>query len=200
MKKLYILGRSKREKPAAERLRTLYSSKLFDRLRLIDEQFFDRIQIVEGDMQSIGVGISAVDRQQLIVNVQIVVHLAANVHFDSPIAEICLMNIRGTRDILALAKQIEHLIAFAYMSTAYSHCCYDRVEEKFYPAPIDPDQMIRVLEHLEHDTSNCLNVITDKLIKPWPNTYSFSKAIAEELLRRSAMDLPIVVIRPSISK
>lgn len=38
------------------------------------------------------------------------------------------------------------------------------------------------------------------LIKGWPNTYTFTKAVAEELVRTMGKDLPLCVVRPSIGK
>ncbi len=37
-----------------------------------------------------------------------------------------------------------------------------------------------------------------RLIKPWPNTYAFTKAIAEDVVRFKGANLPVVVVRPAI--
>jgi fatty acyl-CoA reductase len=34
----------------------------------------------------------------------------------------------------------------------------------------------------------------------WPNTYSFTKALAEDMIRDEARGLPIGILRPSIGK
>jgi hypothetical protein len=39
-----------------------------------------------------------------------------------------------------------------------------------------------------------------RLLGGWPNTYTYTKAIAEDTVRRLAGDLPVAVFRPSISK
>lgn len=39
-----------------------------------------------------------------------------------------------------------------------------------------------------------------RLLDKWPNTYTFTKAIAEDVVRTQAQDLPLGVFRPSISK
>lgn len=37
-----------------------------------------------------------------------------------------------------------------------------------------------------------------RMIGDLPNTYSFTKSLAEDLIRREAQDLPIFVFRPTI--
>nr|CAD7597158.1 unnamed protein product [Timema genevievae] len=36
-----------------------------------------------------------------------------------------------------------------------------------------------------------------RIIDTWPNTYTFTKAIAESIIRKTADDLPIAIVRPS---
>lgn len=43
-----------------------------------------------------------------------------------------------------------------------------------------------------------LEMITKDMITKWPNTYSYTKAIAEDLVRRESKNLPIGIFRPSI--
>lgn len=34
----------------------------------------------------------------------------------------------------------------------------------------------------------------------WPNTYTFTKALAESLVKEECVDLPVGIFRPSIGK
>ena len=43
-----------------------------------------------------------------------------------------------------------------------------------------------------------LNAITPKLLGNKPNTYTYTKQLAETLLRKEADDLPLCIVRPSI--
>lgn len=103
-----------------------------------------KIKLIEGDTYKADLGISAGDRKDIIDNVEIVIHAAADVRFDKPLQELCFTNVRGTKALTALAEEINNLIVFAYVSTAFSQYYQDRIEEKFYAPPIDPDQMIRI--------------------------------------------------------
>lgn len=37
-----------------------------------------------------------------------------------------------------------------------------------------------------------------RIIKDLPNTYAFTKSLAEDAIRREAQDLPILVFRPTV--
>lgn len=132
----------------------------------------------------------------------IILHAAADVRFDNTLQELSLVNLRGTRELLKMAQECKQLNMFAYISTAFSHCERKFIEEKFYETPIDPEEMIKIAEYYEENPQDAgiLEIITENFVHPWPNTYSFSKALSEELLRQYGDRVPIVVIRPSISK
>lgn len=199
---VYVLARSKRDKSAAERLNTLYSGPLFVLLQRKDPNYMERIQVVEGNTRKLHAGLTDKIRNELIENVNIILHAAADVRFDNTLQELSLVNLRGTRELLKLGEECKQLQMFAYISTAFSHCEQKFIEEKFYEVPIDPEEMIRIAEYYETHSqeSQLLEVLTDNFVSPWPNTYSFSKALSEELMRQYGQKIPIVVIRPSISK
>lgn len=201
VKALYLLARAKKGKSALERLSDLYSGALFTKLEKQDPNYMNRVKVIEGNTREMHVGISEEDRKDIIENVDIIIHAAADVRFDNTLKELCLINLRGTREVLKLAKECKKLQMFAYISTAFSHCDRKYIEEKFYDAPIDPELMIKIAEKYEElGDAETLNTITENLVSPWPNTYSFSKALSEELMRKYGSEVPIIIIRPSISK
>lgn len=184
MKLVYVLARSKKEKSATDRLHDLYSGPLFVLLRKIDPNYMQRVRAIEGNTRELNVGLSDVIRQEIIENVDIILHAAADVRFDNTLKELSLVNLRGTRELLKLAEQCKHLEMFAYISTAFSHCERKFIEEKFYDVPIDPEDIISIAEHFESGKAdeNILEVITESFIHPWPNTYSFTKVTISFLL------------------
>lgn len=188
-----------------ERLKKTFSTAVFDRLAIVDPNYMSRIHVINGDVGERDLGISAADVTELSENVEIVLHVAANVRFDCSIDTICLVNVRGTREMIKLVRQFKLMTLFVYISTAYcqSTCLNSNTKEEFYPAPMDPHEMIRICEYFEalpaeHCDRDQLATITAKFMSPWPNTYSFSKAITEELIRQAGTEFPIVVVRPSI--
>lgn len=115
-------------------------------LREKDANFHRRISVINGDLNHIKVGLSDNDIDLLCNEVDIVVHAAADVRFNIPLLELVESNVRGTRYVLEIAKKMKHLQVFAYVSTAYSHCPRDIVEEKFYDPPMDPDFWLKMLD------------------------------------------------------
>lgn len=201
--RVFILLRTKKQKTHQERVQETYSTPLFVKLRELDPKYTERISVISGDVSSLNLGIKPEDIELLNDSVQIALHVAANVRFDCALEEIILTNVRGTREMLRIAKSFRKLISFVYMSTAYCHSSTlnRSTKEQFYETPVDPDQMIELAERFEtHNDKELLLTLTKKFIYPWPNTYSFSKAITEELVRRSRAELPICIVRPSIGK
>ena len=47
-------------------------------------------------------------------------------------------------------------------------------------------------------TDQQFELLTPTLVGDMPNTYTYTKKLAEEYLRKEAKDLPIAVVRPSI--
>lgn len=160
----------------------------------------DRVQPIEGDLQKLQLGLSAEDRQTIIDNVHIVLHSAADVRFDETLQNLLLINLRGTREVLRLTEQITNLHIYIHISTAYSHCPRPHIEERFYEVPMTPYQMLDLAERLTGRDQAEVEVLTEKLISPWPNTYTYTKALTEELVRGFRTKFPISVVRPSISR
>lgn len=201
VERVYILLRTKKQKSHKERVQETYSTALFGKLLEIDPNYTDRITVIPGDVNSLNLGIQPEDQELLNDSVQIAMHVAANVRFDCALEEIVLTNVRGTREMLRIAKSFRKLISFVYMSTAFCHSSTlnRSTKEVFYEAPIEPDLMIELAERFQaNQDEDLMLTLTKKFIYPWPNTYSFSKAISEELVRRAAPDLPISIVRPSI--
>ncbi len=139
-----MLARPKKNKSSTERIQETFVGALFSKLTSIDPNYMARIKLIEGDTQQADLGISIDNRKILIENVEIVIHSAADVRFDRPLQEICLTNVRGTKALISLVEDMKRLVVFGYISTAYSQYYREKIEEKFYQPPCDPDEMIRV--------------------------------------------------------
>jgi len=64
-----------------------------------------------------------------------------------------------------------------------------------YPPPFDPQHIIDCVEWMD---SELIEAVTPKLIGKRPNTYTFTKALAEHMLMKEGNNLPIAIVRPSI--
>lgn len=67
--------------------------------------------------------------------------------------------------------------------------------EVIYPPPYDPEKIIQCVDWMDEDL---VNVITPNLIGKRPNTYTFTKALAEHMLLKESGNLPVAIVRPSI--
>ncbi|XP_014218670.1 fatty acyl-CoA reductase wat-like [Copidosoma floridanum] len=193
--KLYMFMRPKKGKTSEERFKEHFNDVLYDRLKREQPRFTEHVVMVEGDTSQEDLGLSEKDRQVLVENTHVVFHGAATVRFDESLRRAIGINVRGTKLVLLFAKEMRRLKAFVHISTAFSHCIFKRIEEKFYEPPMDPDRVLALIDMLDDEL---LEHITPKVIGKWPNTYAFSKAIGEELVRRKGAGMPLCIVRPSI--
>ncbi|XP_024868018.1 fatty acyl-CoA reductase wat-like isoform X3 [Temnothorax curvispinosus] len=128
-------------------------------------------------------------------SVSIIFHLAANVRFQEKIKSQIQTNICATDTILRIAKLMPYLKSFIYVSTIYANFCVKHIEEHVYTYPINYKDLITLTHILSENT---MEEKKAKITSQWPNTYTFTKAIAEGLLRDEGGDLPIGIFRPAI--
>uniref|UniRef100_A0A1Y1NIM9 Fatty acyl-CoA reductase n=1 Tax=Photinus pyralis TaxID=7054 RepID=A0A1Y1NIM9_PHOPY len=127
-------------------------------------------------------GLSKSDEDLLIENVSVVFNGAASVRFDDTLKYAVLMNTRGTRELLNLVCNVDHQV----------------VDERLYPPHADWRKTIEIAENIEE---HHLQVLTEKYIGALPNTYTFSKSLAEHCVTDLCTGkIPAVVFRPSIGK
>lgn len=192
---IYLLVRPKKDKDTHERTDEIFDVPLFERLKREHPKFRHQIVAIEGDCGVPGLGISETDRATLMNEVSIVFHVAATVRFDEKIKLAVAINIQSVRDMIALCKKMPKLKSFVHVSTAYAYCTQNPIEEKFYDPPIEADKLITMMQCTDEHLAD---VITPHVLGKWPNTYSFTKAVAENVVQKEATDMPIGVFRPAI--
>lgn len=105
-----------------------------------------------------------------------------------------------------------------HVSTAYCNCDRSDVAEAIYTPPYSPDDIISLVQWLPEDLLDKvwgkvdvihvktiigfvkLLQLTPSLIGNRPNTYTFTKALAESMLLKEAGNLPVAIVRPSIGE
>ncbi|KAL7298063.1 hypothetical protein TKK_0009068 [Trichogramma kaykai] len=195
MGKLYMLMRPKKGKTSEERFKEEFNDAVYERLHKEVPDFLNKIELIEGDTSKDDLAMTAENREKLVENVNVVLNGAATVRFDESLRKAVDINVRGPRAMMKLAKEIKHLKAMVHISTAFSHCVRSEIDEKFYEPPMDPEKALALVDMLSDDV---LKHMTAKLLGNIPNTYAFSKALGEEVVRRASPGLPICVVRPSI--
>jgi fatty acyl-CoA reductase len=195
VKSIYVLIRPLKGHPAKERLEKMLHSPIFDRIRQTDVQLFQKLIAVSGDLMHEDLGLNESETFELSENVNIVFHCAATVKFDDILRASVQMNLIGTRRLLALCHKMKNLISLVHASTAYANCNLSKTQEKVYTPNVQPQQIIQAIEWMPDDM---INTVTPQLLGKRPNTYTFTKALAETQLLEDAKDLPVIIIRPSI--
>uniref|UniRef100_A0A0A9WBX3 Fatty acyl-CoA reductase n=2 Tax=Lygus hesperus TaxID=30085 RepID=A0A0A9WBX3_LYGHE len=195
VKHIYVLMREKKGKSISERLDAILSDPLFSVLEKNEPKFRHRITPLTGDCALPGLGLSPEERQLLINEVGIVFHGAATVRFDEQLKVAFNINIRGTREVLDLAREMKNLKGFIHVSTAYANCHKNEIEERLYESPIDVKKLEDMINTLDEDI---LTSIQPKLLGKWPNTYAFTKAVAEHVVHDYGRGIPRIIFRPAI--
>ncbi|CAG4948944.1 unnamed protein product [Parnassius apollo] len=194
--RIYLLLRNKKDVKSEDRLQSIYSSPCFDRLRKEKPGVFEsKVFVIAGDASEVGLGLSEEDRALLVNRVNIIFHVAASVRFNDPLAVAARLNLRGTKEIVDLAKDVRFLEVLIHVSTSYANTNRDPVEEIMYPPHADWRDTLMVCEGTDEHT---LKVLTPKYLGELPNTYTFTKQLAEHVVYEQKGKLPAVIIRPSI--
>ncbi|XP_034234650.1 fatty acyl-CoA reductase wat-like [Thrips palmi] len=194
VEKVYVMMRGKKGKCLEERFKEQFEGPVFEAMRTQRPGFQLKVYPLEGDCSQPQMGLSQESREKL-KEVNVVFHMAATVRFDEKIRLATAINVQSTVDLLALARTMPDLKAFVHVSTAYSYPQNKIIEEKFYKPDVSPERLMNILNSMEDDM---LNAITPQLITTWPNTYAFTKAVAEDVVQQHSKGLPVIMVRPSI--
>jgi fatty acyl-CoA reductase len=192
---IFILVRPKKGKDPSARVQELLECRLFDSLRKNQPGFEKKVLPVVGDILEPALGISEEDLATLCDKVSVVFHSAATVKFDEELKLSVQMNVVGTKKMLELGKKMKKLDVFIHVSTAYCNCDREEITECVYPPPVHPN---KILDACEWMSDNMINQLSPQMIVPRPNTYTYTKALAEYLILESSTDFPVAIVRPSI--
>lgn len=193
--KIYLLIREKRGKTTRERFEEIFEGEFFDPMRKKCPHYLSKMAAVTGDCLKPGIGISSDDRQTLIDNIDVVFHCAATVRFDAHLKVAVNINVRATKSLLEMAREMRRLKSFIHVSTAYSNCRQPIIEERFYEPPINPNHLIEITDLLP---DKIIDKITPGILDYWPNTYALTKQVAEDTIRKLGSGMPVAMVRPSI--
>jgi fatty acyl-CoA reductase len=186
----------------------VYDTMLFDPLRAsradFEKLFFSKVRPISGELSREG-GVSIIDSADDLAllrrTVHVVVHSAASVSFNEPLGEALVKNVGGALEMFELGRSFDALECYMHVSTAYVNCHrFGQITEATptleFPAGIsDIEDYYR---HLKSFSDAELDARCDALLGNFPNTYCFSKAIAEQLIEHRRGHVPLAVVRPSI--
>ncbi|KAI4454820.1 male sterility protein 2-related [Holotrichia oblita] len=192
---IYFLIRPKKGKSIHTRLDEYFDDLIFQRLKIQNPKYKSKIIGIPGDCALAGLGLSIDDRQLLIDNVEVVFHAAATVNFTEKLKLAYSINVKGTEVVLNLCRQMRNLKSYIHVSTIYSQSHLREIDEIFYETSVNYRELDGILDKLDDDQ---VEKMTPKLLGNSPNTYTFTKGLAESLIKEQGSGLPIGVFRPAI--
>ncbi|CAH2056135.1 unnamed protein product, partial [Iphiclides podalirius] len=192
---LYLLVRQKRGKDIYTRIEEIFEDPVFNRLKEDVPKFRHKVVVVPADCEAAGLGLTLSDRQMLTEKVNIIFHSAATVKFDEHLRAALVTNVRAPLHLLRLARDMKGLDVLMHISTAYSNSHLSRIEEKFYPCAANCETLHSMIDKM---TDKEIDKLLPTILGDWPNTYTFTKALAEKELRLNSGNVPLGIFRPAI--
>lgn len=191
--RVHVLIRPNESMSARERLDfEMVDSPCF---ALLPGGWTDFVDVVEGDLGSDDLGLPAATRADLVARITHVLHVAASIDFDLPVAEALDINTHGSLRMLELSRAMPNLAQLVVVSTAY--------------VTPHPGNGVPVLEELA-PLPRAASAIRDDILagtideetlladSGHPNTYTLTKCLTEHLLVERHGDVPLRIVRPSI--
>jgi thioester reductase-like protein len=168
---ILMLVRARSDDEAQERLASTLA-QLYER----QPASAARVRAIRGDLLEHDLGLSKQDRRRLVGSVDRIVHCAASISFELPLAQAREINVQGLARMIELARETSAggggLRRLLHVSTAYVGGTQAQAQ-CFTEEQLEQGQEFR-------------------------NSYERSKYEGELLLLREARDLPVVIARPSI--
>lgn len=136
-------------------------------------------------------------------DINIVFHGAATIKFNTYLGQAIKINLVGTKVVIDFVKSLHHLTSFIHISTAFCNSCYlnEMVKEEIYETECDPYDMIKLVDKNNNSAIELPQKGTKELteiLKSHPNTYTFTKQLAENLILMEMKGYPVGIIRPSV--
>lgn len=167
--------------------------------RIMDEkpEMMKKIYPVWGEITVPNLGLSDEHFRRVIETTEVVFHLAASLKLEATLRPNIQTNLTATKYVLDVAKRMKRLVQMIHTSTAFCNVEHEVMEEKVYDYPHRPEDLIRCAEWM---TDDMMAMAEKEILGVHPNTYTYTKRLAE-ILVRDEFDkgvLPVCIVRPSI--
>ena len=169
--------------------------QLFKDLRANKPAQLSKLVIAPGDLLLPGLGLDPAMAEEIRANASVVLHCAATVNFNERLKLALQLNVLSVQQLLAFARSFANLAAFVHVSTAFSNCDRLCIQETVYDPVTDPKALMAAVFAMDDATADR---ITPGLVGARPNTYTFTKSLAEAIVREDGKGLPVAIMRPSI--
>ncbi|XP_043603773.1 putative fatty acyl-CoA reductase CG5065 [Bombus pyrosoma] len=190
-----ILIRPRTNETMEQRFKKIIDDPIYDDIKAKLPSVLSKVYPVKGDVSLPDLGLSREDRNLLLEKVNIVFHVATTVRFDEPLHVAVNVNTKDTARVIELWNDLRHRISFVHVDTAYSNANLHEIGEKVYTTSLKPSEVIDMCDKLDKTS---INEIEKMILKTYPNTYTFSKNLAEQIVASKSKHLAVAIVRPSI--
>jgi long-chain acyl-CoA synthetase len=212
--KVCLLVRPRAGADPARRIEELIAeSPVFEGLDLA--RIATKIEVVPGDICSPGLGLEPETRARLLREIDLVVNSAGITDFTPDLRSALSVNVEATIHVLDFVRE-SHKAALLHLSTCFvagrrNGRVHEEIQPDYTPAGVpgfdaeaERQELHRLIrEECDDEGGN----LRQRLIRlgmeraqryGWPNTYTFTKSLAESEIQRLGVGLPIAIVRPSI--
>ena len=139
-----------------------------------------------------------VDREALLKDLNIIINCAGSTEFNNTLDSATKINVSGPLKLLKLAEECRNFECICHISTCYAICDHQGIfEEKLKHNPAY--NWKNLYDQIQSMEKRDLEVHEKTIIGTFPNTYTFTKRMAEHLLaENNKKSIPMVIVRPSI--
>lgn len=222
LRRIYLLirpkGRGARLKSAQHRFRNeIAKSTIFDHFRQelggeFDEYLQERVVPIEGDLIEDRLGLGDEDYARLCRDVELMINSAASVEFDERLDHAINLNTLGPRRTMAFANDCKRLEAFVHISTCYVNgkargWAPEEIQQLTFDPHAEIDRLQKACARVAKRHGDQSRVTAQKLVElglqqarkhGWHDTYTFTKALGEQMIVQNHGKIPTVILRPSI--
>nr|AGG19592.1 fatty-acyl reductase [Ostrinia latipennis] len=188
---IYVLIKQTKDLTIEGRVLNYLNSKAFHRVRNTNPELMKKIIPICGNLEHKNLGISDSDIKTLQEEVSIVFHVAAKLLFKMSLATAVNINTKPTEQLIVICKKMRRNPIFIYVSSAYSNVNKQIIDEKVYSNGVPLET---IYDTLEAENTRLMDMFLDKR----PNTYIYSKALAEEVVGKEFDESAAAIVRPSI--
>ncbi|KAG5900303.1 hypothetical protein JTB14_000829 [Gonioctena quinquepunctata] len=192
---IYLLMRQKKGIAIEERLKELLNNPVFDRVKEQNPEVLKKVKPVEGDITLLDLAMEKKELTLILEQTNIVFHSAATVKFNEDLKNAIIHNSLGTRRVLDVCSKMQQLKSFVYVSTAFSNSDRENIAESVYELPFNHNAIINSVDVLPEEA---VDILSKKLLRKHPNTYTLTKAMAEQIVLEKSDIIPSAIVRPSI--
>lgn len=107
---IYIIIRPNKGLDFEQRKMDFKNHVTFSRLRDMNPNALNKIQIVQGDISESNLGMSHSDRKLIAETVSVIIHSAADVRFDRRLIDAYKTNVYGSKNVLDFASEFKNLL------------------------------------------------------------------------------------------